>query len=143
MPCTLVKWACRVHQQVTALLYSASCRTRIGAGPAAPLPGHALLSNSFSLSHNEPPAPPSPPSGCGRGAGPASAAFRSANPSPLPPLQADVAEELGLPPQRSVTTRLRLSAIERHFYRRQHKVRRKGGGASRSGAGVLVLTQAV
>ena len=164
MPCTSTSHRLVVLSVMSYAYRSWACRSVTRACHPS-----ALLSNSFSLSHNEPPAPPSPPSGCGRGAGPASAAFRSANPSPLPPLQADVAEELGLPPQRSgaptppplpplqadvaeelglppqrsVTTRLRLSAIERHFYRRQHKVRRKGGGASRSGAGVLVLTQAV
>ena len=36
--------------------------------------------------------------------------------------KADVAEELGLPPQRHHLDRLQLNAIERHFYRSQHKV---------------------
>jgi E3 ubiquitin-protein ligase SHPRH len=36
--------------------------------------------------------------------------------------KADVAHELGLPPQHHHLTRLQLSAIERHFYRRQHQV---------------------
>jgi SNF2-related domain len=33
----------------------------------------------------------------------------------------DVAAELGLPPQLHRLTSLQLSAIERHFYRRQHQ----------------------
>ena len=36
--------------------------------------------------------------------------------------KADVAEELGLPPQHHHLTNLHLSAIERHFYSRQHQV---------------------
>ena len=35
----------------------------------------------------------------------------------------DVAAELGVPPQRHSLINLRLSAIERHFYQRQHQVR--------------------
>ena len=35
---------------------------------------------------------------------------------------ADVAADLGLPPQHQVMTTLQLSAIERHFYTRQHQV---------------------
>ena len=41
--------------------------------------------------------------------------------------KADVAEQLGIPAQRAVTTQLQLSAVERHFYGRQHKVRTVGG----------------
>ncbi len=37
--------------------------------------------------------------------------------------KADVASELGLPPQRERLTPLSLSAIERHFYHRQHQAR--------------------
>ena len=37
--------------------------------------------------------------------------------------KADVAAELGLPPQRERLTPLSLSAIERHFYHRQHQAR--------------------
>lgn len=37
--------------------------------------------------------------------------------------KADVAQELGIPPQRETVTWLRLNAIERHFYGRQHTVR--------------------
>ncbi len=36
--------------------------------------------------------------------------------------KADVAHELALPPQSHRTTFLTLSAIERHFYMRQHQV---------------------
>lgn len=36
--------------------------------------------------------------------------------------KADVAAELGLPPQQERLTPMALSAIERHFYRRQHQV---------------------
>ena len=36
--------------------------------------------------------------------------------------KADVAAELGLPPQHARLARLALSAIERHFYNRQHQV---------------------
>ena len=36
--------------------------------------------------------------------------------------KADVADELGLPPQHARLSRLGLSAIERHFYNRQHQV---------------------
>ena len=35
----------------------------------------------------------------------------------------DVAAELGVPPQRHRLQPLHLSAIERHFYNRQHQVR--------------------
>ena len=35
----------------------------------------------------------------------------------------DVAAELGVPAQRHSLASLRLSAIERHFYQRQHQVR--------------------
>ncbi|GAX82125.1 hypothetical protein CEUSTIGMA_g9553.t1 [Chlamydomonas eustigma] len=35
--------------------------------------------------------------------------------------KSDVSQELNIPPQRSATTVLRFSAVERHFYRRQHK----------------------
>ena len=38
--------------------------------------------------------------------------------------KADVAAELGLPPQHARLARLALSAIERHFYNRQHQVNR-------------------
>lgn len=38
--------------------------------------------------------------------------------------KADVAAELGLPPQRERLTALQLSAVERHFYNRQHQARR-------------------
>ena len=34
----------------------------------------------------------------------------------------DVAAELGLPPQADRLTPLQLSAVERHFYNRQHQV---------------------
>jgi hypothetical protein len=37
--------------------------------------------------------------------------------------KADVAHELGLPPQHARLSRLALSAIERHFYARQHQAR--------------------
>ena len=36
--------------------------------------------------------------------------------------KADVAAELGLPPQHERATPLQLSAVERHFYNRQHQV---------------------
>lgn len=36
--------------------------------------------------------------------------------------KADVAGELGLPPQHERATPLQLSAVERHFYNRQHQV---------------------
>lgn len=36
--------------------------------------------------------------------------------------KADVAAELGLPPQHERCTPLQLSAVERHFYNRQHQV---------------------
>ncbi|CAI5475908.1 unnamed protein product [Closterium sp. Yama58-4] len=36
------------------------------------------------------------------------------------PIEADVADELALPPQRQLLTVLRFSAIEAHFYRQQH-----------------------
>lgn len=38
--------------------------------------------------------------------------------------KADVAGELGLPPQHNRLTPLQLSAVERHFYSRQHQVQR-------------------
>lgn len=41
----------------------------------------------------------------------------------------DVAAELGVPPQRHSLVTLRLSAIERHFYQRQHQVSHYSDGA--------------
>jgi hypothetical protein len=43
--------------------------------------------------------------------------------------KADVAHELGLPPQHARLSRLALSAIERHFYARQHQARALPAGA--------------
>lgn len=43
--------------------------------------------------------------------------------------KADVAHELALPPQSERTTLLQLSAIERHFYMRQHQVWRSSAPA--------------
>jgi len=42
--------------------------------------------------------------------------------------KADVAHELGLPPQHARLSRLALSAIERHFYARQHQARAAPAG---------------
>ncbi len=42
----------------------------------------------------------------------------------------DVEGELGLPPQGCSVGRLRLSAVELHFYNRQHQVGRRGGGGN-------------
>lgn len=37
--------------------------------------------------------------------------------------KADVAADLGIPPQHALLTQLQFNAIERHWYQRQHQVR--------------------
>ena len=88
MPCTSTNHRLVVASVMLYTYRSWACRSVTWACHPS-----ALLSNSFSLGHISPPPPTPPPSlpsfprgGCSRGAGPASAAFRSANPpSPPPP----------------------------------------------------------
>ncbi len=84
------------------------------------------------------PRPPAPPDAAGTAGGAAAATNRedgeaAATASPGPSegwsglmwrsAKRDVESELGLPPQSAHVARLRLNAVELHFYNRQHQVR--------------------